>query len=81
MEYADFYDIAVYGNESWKGSFTPKEVACNAHIYYADYLWSKENGKMAHTIETLCKNLAEDLENDADNMEVAYWLEQLLKVG
>ena len=26
LEYGDFYDIAAYGNENWKGSYTPKEV-------------------------------------------------------
>lgn len=27
MTYEDFYDIAEYGNENWKGSYTPKEIA------------------------------------------------------
>ena len=61
MEYADFYDIAVYGNENWnKGNFTPKEIACNAEIYYADFQWSKENDTISESIKSLCKNLAED---------------------
>ena len=29
LEYADFYDIAEYGNENWKGSFTQKGIANN----------------------------------------------------
>jgi len=81
LEYSEFYDIAEYGNVAWKGSFTQKEVACNAYIYYADYLWSKKEGKMAHSMEVLCRNLADDLETDSDNMQIAYWLEQLLELA
>ena len=39
MEYTDFYDIAEYANENWKGNFTPKEIACYTYDYYADFLW------------------------------------------
>ena len=60
MEYSDFYDIATYGNEMWKGSFTPKEVACNAYDYYADFQWSKANEMVARTIQELAKLLTED---------------------
>ena len=44
LEYGDFYDIAAYGNENWKGSYTPKEVAQNAYNYYSDFKASKESG-------------------------------------
>ena len=64
MEYADFYDIAVYGNENWKGSFSPKEIACNAHIYYADFQWSKENEEISFVIKELAKLLIEDNSDD-----------------
>ena len=60
MNYADFYDIATYGNEMWKGSFNKKEIACNAYDYYADFQWSKENEMVARTIQELAKLLAED---------------------
>ena len=53
MNYADFYDIATYGNEMWKGSFTTEEVQQNAESYYADFLWSKENDTISETIKTL----------------------------
>ena len=36
LEYVDFYTIAEYGNENWKGSFTPREIANNAYNYKAD---------------------------------------------
>lgn len=60
MTYADFYDIATYGNEMWKGCFSPKEVACNAFDYYADFQWSKENETVSFVIQELAKLLAED---------------------
>ena len=40
LEYADFYDIAEYGNENWKGSFTQKGIANNAYDYKAEYDYS-----------------------------------------
>ena len=33
MEYGNFYDIAKYGNEAWRGFFSQKEIAENAYIY------------------------------------------------
>lgn len=60
MNYERFYDIAEYGNQAWKGSFTSKEIAMNAYAYYADFQWSKENGVIAQTIQELAKLLAED---------------------
>ena len=60
MTYEDFYEIATYGNEMWKGCFSPKETACNAHTYYADFQWSKENEKVSFVIQELAKLLAED---------------------
>lgn len=69
MEYSDFYDIATYGNVAWKGSFSPKEIACNAYDYYADFQWSKENKMVTRTIQELAKLLAED-----NSDECADWL-------
>ena len=37
MTYNNFYTIAEYGNENWKGSFTPREIDCNAYDYKAEY--------------------------------------------
>ena len=45
LEYADFYDIAEYGNENWKGSFTLREIACNAYDYKVEYDYSIKQGK------------------------------------
>lgn len=60
MEYGDFYDIASYGNEMWKGSFSQKETAENAYIYYVDFQYSKQKDKVANNIKELMKLLAED---------------------
>ena len=62
MEYADFYDIAEYGNENWKGSFTPKEIACNAYDYKVEYDYSIKQGKPTHTMIELCKLLLLDMD-------------------
>ena len=78
MKFNDWYDIAVYGNENWKGGFCHKEIAYNAHCYYADYEWSKVNCQISTTIMALCENLYEDLQNmtkgDADYEDVHFWL-------
>ena len=60
MEYADFYDIAEYGNKNWKGSFTPRGIACNAYDYLCEFYESKENEEPTEIIKTLCSLLEED---------------------
>jgi len=60
MDYGFFYDLAVYGNEAWKGSFTQKEIAINAFDYFYEYEESKKNKKLTYTISELFKLLLED---------------------
>ena len=60
MEYSDFYDIAEYGNENWKGCFTLKEIACNAYDYLCEYRYSVARGKPTHTMIELCRLICED---------------------
>lgn len=60
LEYSDFYDIAEYGNKMWKGSFTQKEIACNAYDYMYEHEESMKKGKLTRTIKELCKLLIED---------------------
>lgn len=75
MEYADFYDIAVYGNENWKGNFSQKEIACNAFDYWSDYEYSKVKGVVTEVIRRLIELLIDDWCNDSDgNTEVEDWL-------
>ena len=74
MKLSDFIAIAEYGNEMWNGSFTTEEVRENAEIYYADLLWSKENGIIAESIKSLCRNLADDLKCMSDLEQPREWL-------
>lgn len=60
MDYEKFYTIAEYGNANWKGSFTPKEIACNAYDYKVCFDWSKENDEISFVIKELAALLAED---------------------
>ena len=60
MTQKDFLQIAKYANENWKGSFTPQEVERNAQIYWADFEWSKENGRPSFIIKELINLLKED---------------------
>ena len=62
MEYTDFYTIAEYGNDIWKGSFTPREIANNAYDYKTEYDYSIEQGKPTHTMIELCKLICEDID-------------------
>lgn len=73
LEYKDFYSIAEYGNEAWKGCFSAREIAENAYIYYADFQWSKKNNEVSHTIQELVNLLKED-----ESEECKYWVEQIM---
>ena len=60
LEYGDFYDIAEYGNANWDGSYTQREVACNAYNYLIEFEASKAKEEISPIIQELCKLLAED---------------------
>lgn len=60
MTYKDFLKISRYGNNAWKGSYSPEEVTENASNYYADFLWSKANRKLSFVIQELLRLLEED---------------------
>ena len=79
LEYADFYDIAGYGNENWKGSFTQKGIANNAYDYKAEYDHSIEQGKPTRTMIELCKLICEDMDY-ADYAEIQEESENALTV-
>ena len=79
MEYADFYTIAEYGNENWKGSFTPREIANNAYDYKAEYDYSIKQGKPTRTMTELCKLICEDI-NYTDYAEIQEESENALTV-
>lgn len=67
MEYSNFYDLAKYGNENWKGAYSEKDVACNAYDYKLEFDESKKVGKPTHIISELMKLL------DEDGSEEAMW--------
>lgn len=60
LTYGDFYDIAKYGNENWKGGFTEKEVADNAYEYLCAFQESKEKPKVNYIMQDLLQTLDED---------------------
>ena len=60
LEYEDFYNIAEYGNANWDGSYTQREIACNAYDYLVEFEASKAKEKVSPIIQELCKLLAED---------------------
>ena len=62
MNYEDFYKIAEYGNENWKGNFSPLEIATNAYDYKVEYDYSIEQNKPTRTMLELCRLLVEDMD-------------------
>ena len=72
MTYDDFYTIAEYGSENWKGNFTPREIACNAYDYLCEFQESKANNEPTEIIKTLCSLLAED-----GSDECKWWLREI----
>lgn len=64
MGYEDFYDIAVYGNEAWKGSFTQREIACNAYEYLCEFEDSKAKKRLNSTMLDLVDLLMQDNEDE-----------------
>ena len=79
MDYSDFYTIAEHGNENWKGSFTPREIACNAYDYKVEYDYSIEQGKPTYTMIELCKLICEDMDY-ADYAEIQEESENTLTI-
>lgn len=68
MEYSDFYDIACYASENWKGNFTQKEIACYAYDYLCEFETSVVLGRPTMIINNLLINLKAD-----DNDDTEYW--------
>ena len=79
MGFDDFYLIAEYGNENWKGSFTPREIACNAYDYKVEYDYSIKQGKPTRTMTELCKLICKDMDY-ADYAEIQEESENALTV-
>ena len=77
MKYQDFFELARYGNENWKGYYTEEEVIQNAKDYYANYEWSKANKEIdEYTTMFLLEKLAEDWVNGKS--EPTKWLKEMI---
>lgn len=68
LTFSDFYDIAVYGNQNWKGYFSHKEIAMNAYDYLCEYNISLKKKKLTNTMKTLLDLLITD-----NTDETKYW--------
>ncbi len=79
LMYSDFYDIAKYGNDNWKGHYTEKEIAINAYNYTIEYETSLQFHKMTHIIKDLVELLTED-RKVSTNDDIEYWLSELKDV-
>ena len=82
LEYSDFYDIATYGNQIWKGSFTQKEIASNAYDYTVEYQTSMKQKTPTNTMIELYKLIVEDWKNSGiiDRLDLEYWIEELERI-
>ena len=69
MEYEDFYDLAIYANENWRGGYTERELAINAYIYKTAY---DAEGTESAIIKELLARLEEDANVVMCSGEVAY---------
>jgi hypothetical protein len=76
LKYTDFLNIAKYGNENWKGAYSPEEVRQNAENYFSDYQWSMQNEIIAESISFLLSNFLQDWNDGNEN--VISWLIQLI---
>lgn len=77
MRYEDFFELARYANENWKGGYTEEEIKQNAKEYFDNYEWSKANEQVDdYTTMFLLNNLAEDWANGMD--EVTKWLREMI---
>lgn len=60
LDYLNFYDIAEYGNEHWKGNFSSREIADNAYNYKTDYDHAIADDNPNATMIDLCRLICED---------------------
>lgn len=65
LDYKFWYEVSTYGNAHWKGSFTPAEVAENAHNYTCEFQACFMCDVPNETIAALCDLLADDSTEEA----------------
>jgi hypothetical protein len=62
MTFKDFFRLAQYANESWRGCFTDEEIAENAHTYFEEY---NDLGCSSDIIRSMIEQLFEDGSDEA----------------
>jgi hypothetical protein len=80
MDYGDFYDLAKYGNTWWKGSYTEKEVACNAYDYFEEYMVTKQKMEPTPVMVDLCRLIETDLGREPSKIDLLAMDELLLAI-
>ena len=61
--------VANYGNENWRGKFTPREIAELAKEYAIEWEATVAEGKVTATIADLLELLDEDAYNGTNDRE------------
>lgn len=79
IDYGFFYDIAEYGNENWKGDFTPKELAQNAYDLLIEFEDSKTKG--SYHVSPSIQELLALLDEDATEDSIFYAIEIRKELG
>ncbi len=79
LEFQDFYDMANCLNICLKGSYSRKEVACNAYTYYSNYGFSLEHSTVEDILVELAKRLDEAAHTGFDDVNCLWWLYCLAK--
>lgn len=74
MNFMDFYDLAVYANEAWKGAYSQREIVENAYTYWGDYLTSQDKCEPNANMREILKRLDED-----GGDEALYYVSQIRK--
>ena len=79
LEFQDFYDMANCLNICLKGSYSQKEVDCNAHDYFSNYEWALEYGIVGEILVELAKKLDAASHTGFDDTNCLWWLYCLAK--
>ena len=75
LEFIDFYDIAEYASENWRGFFTPRENAQGAYDWYTEYQMSIMAKEPTYNIQALLDQLDEDARNGSEKAKE--WLTEI----
>lgn len=74
MDYEDFYDLAEYCNENWRGGFSHRETAINAYVYKTEY---DTKGAESEVIKSLLEQLHDDAYEHGNGCEADEWIRRL----